>query len=120
MPQVNAVMGVRYSSPEVSIIDIEGDISASTNLVLTEAYTKASTPTTRVIILNFLELAYMNSSGIGLLVTLLIKANRQKQQVLAYGLSSHYCHIFQLTRISDVIKVYATESEALAFALKLL
>ena len=58
----------------------------------------------------------MNSSGIGLLVTLLIRVNRQKQRLLSYGLSEHYRHIFALTRISDAIRVYTSEEEALAAA----
>ncbi len=69
---------------------------------------------THAIILNFTELAYMNSSGIGLLVTLVIRANRQEQHVLAYGLSDHYRRIFALTRIDGVISIYPTETEALA------
>jgi anti-sigma B factor antagonist len=116
MPQANIVMNVRQVSPTVSIIDISGDLSASAETVLMEAYTQASTPTTRVIILNFAGLAYMNSSGIGLLVTLLIRINRQKQHLLCYALSEHYQHIFELTRLSDVIKLYNTEDEALAIA----
>ena len=36
------------------------------------------------------RLDYMNSGGIGLLVTLLVRAQRQHQQMLAYGLSDHY------------------------------
>ena len=32
----------------------------------------------------------MNSGGIGLLVTLLVRAQRQRQRVLAFGLSDHY------------------------------
>src|SRR5436305_9247331 len=66
--------------------------------------------------LNFTGLAYMNSSGIGLLVTLLIRINRQKQHLLCSGLSEHYKHIFELTRLSDAIKLYDTEPEALAAA----
>jgi anti-sigma B factor antagonist len=31
----------------------------------------------------------MNSGGIGLLVTLLVRANRRSQQLLAFGLSDH-------------------------------
>ena len=81
-----------------------------------EAYAEASTSTTRVIVLNFNELEYMNSSGIGLIVTLLIRVNRQKQRLLAFGLSDHYRHIFEITRLSDAIKIYSTESEALAAA----
>jgi anti-sigma B factor antagonist len=55
----------------------------------------------------------MNSSGIGLLVTLLIRANRQKQRLLASGLSEHYRQIFELTRLNEAITIYPTEKEAL-------
>ena len=41
-------------------------------------------------ILNFTGLEYMNSGGIGLLVTLLVRANRAKQKLLAFGLTEHY------------------------------
>jgi anti-sigma B factor antagonist len=66
------------------------------------------------IILNFTGLAYMNRSGIGQLVTQAIRANRQHQQALAYGLGDHYRRIFALIRIDDVISIYSTETEALA------
>jgi len=114
MPQANVVMNVRLIDPTASVIDIQGDVSAFAEPVLMQAYAQASTPTTRAIILNFTELAYMNSSGIGLLVTLVIRANRQEQHVLAYGLSDHYRRIFALTRIDDVISIYPTETAALA------
>jgi anti-anti-sigma regulatory factor len=56
----------------------------------------------------------MNSNGIGLIVTLLIRVNRQKQRLLAYGLNEHYRHIFELTRLNDAIKLYDNEADALA------
>ena len=64
--------------------------------------------------LNFEGLEYMNSSGIGLLVTLLIRVNREKQKLLTYGLSEHYRSIFQITRLDDAIKIHDTEEGALA------
>jgi anti-sigma B factor antagonist len=106
-------MDVRKIDAMTSVIDIQGDLSATAESVLMDAYTQASTPTTRFVILNFARLAYMNSSGIGLLVTLLIRVNRQKQQLLCCNLSEHYQHIFRLTRLSDVIKTYNNEQEAL-------
>jgi anti-sigma B factor antagonist len=114
MPQANVVMNVRKISNTVSIIDIEGDVSAFAEDTLMEAYTEASTPTTRSLILNFNGLEYMNSSGIGLLVTLLIRVNRQKQRMLAFGLSEHYKHIFELTRLNEAIGIYDTEADVLA------
>ncbi len=116
MPQANVVMNVRKINNTVSIIDIEGDVSAFAEDVLMEAYSQASSPTTRTIILNFNGLEYMNSSGIGLLVTLLIRANRQKQRMFAFGLSDHYKHIFELTRLNEAIGIYDTEAEVLAVA----
>ncbi|OUC07772.1 hypothetical protein RY27_12915, partial [Litorilinea aerophila] len=58
-------------------------------------------------------LEYMISAGIGLLFTLLIRAQRQKQKLLACGLSAHYRQIFQLTRLDGAIGIYASEGEAL-------
>src|ERR671922_1098385 len=112
MPQANVVMNVRKISNTVSIIDIEGEVSAFAEDTLMEAYAEANTPTTRAIILNFNGLEYMNSSGIGLLVTLLIRVNRQKQRMLAYGLSEHYRNIFQITRLDDAIGIYDSEEAA--------
>ena len=58
----------------------------------------------------------MNSSGIGLLVTLLVRAKRNHQRILAYGLSEHYRQIFELTRLDEAIAIYETEDAALAAA----
>src|SRR6266536_4891653 len=116
MPQAKAVMNVRRVSATTSIIDVQGEVSAQAENALMSAYTEASTPTTRVIILNFGGLEYMNSSGIGLLVTLLIRVNRQGQKLMVFGLSEHYRHIFELTRLNEAIGVYGNEAEALAAA----
>ncbi|GHO49074.1 STAS domain-containing protein [Ktedonospora formicarum] len=116
MPQAKVVMNVRLVSPTTSVIDIQGEVTAFAEQVMMQACAEASTPTTRTIILNFSELEYMNSGGIGLVVTLLIRVNRQKQRLLSYGLNEHYRHIFALTRISDAIRIFDEESQALAAA----
>ena len=58
----------------------------------------------------------MNSGGIGLLVTLLVRANRQKQKLLAFGLTDHYKQIFELTRLDEAIAIYVDEATAVAAA----
>ena len=113
MSEANVTINVRQASARAGIIDIQGEVSAGAEKALMDAYTQINGKNTRAIILNFTQMGYMNSSGIGLLVTLLIRINRQKQHLLAYGLSEHYQHIFQLTRLSDVIHLYATEQDAL-------
>lgn len=116
MPEAKISATVRRASATASIIDIQGDVSAFAEDVLMGAYAEASTPSTRTIILNFTGLEYMNSSGIGLLVTLLIRIQRQKQRLLAYGLSEHYRHIFELTRLNEAIGIYDSEAAAVAAA----
>ena len=105
---------IRKPVPEVSVIDLQGEVTGQVENALMDAFAEASNGTTKTIILNFNELEYMNSSGIGLLVTLLIRTQRQKQDLVAYGLSEHYQEIFTLTRLDEAITTYNSEAEALA------
>jgi hypothetical protein len=58
------------------------------------------------------DLRLLNSLA-GMLVTLLVRANRQRQQLAAYGLSDHYREIFELTRLDEAITIYDSEESAL-------
>jgi len=111
--QANVTMTVRTAGQKTSVIDIQGEINAFAENALMDAYTQASSAGARNIILNFNGLDYMNSSGIGLLVTLLIRAKRQNQRLLAFGLTEHYQQIFELTRLNEAIMIYADEAQAL-------
>lgn len=112
MSQGFVVAGVRRTGTQTSVIDITGSVSAQSERILMDAFAQASSGPTRGIILNFSGLEYMNSTGIGLLVTILVRANRQQQQMLAYGLSDHYRNIFELTRLNEAIHIYADERAA--------
>jgi anti-sigma B factor antagonist len=113
MPEATATFEVRRHGP-ASIVDIRGDVTAGSEAVLMSAYEDAGGA--RSVVLNFTDLAYMNSGGIGLLVTLLVRANRHSQRLLAFGLSDHYRQIFELTRLDEAIGIHDTESDALAAA----
>jgi anti-sigma B factor antagonist len=110
----NLSTSVREASANTSIIEIIGQVTASAENKLMDAYTTASKPETRAIILDFSRLDYLNSSGIGLLVTMLIRTQRQKQTLLACGLTDHYVEIFQLTRLNEAIGIFNTLDDALA------
>lgn len=114
MNQNTLSTGVRKLNQNVGIIDIHGDVTGFAENVLMDAFSQASNGSTGAILLNFTGLDYMNSSGIGLLVTLLIRTQRQKQRLIAYGLSKHYQEIFKLTRLNEAIGIYADEADALA------
>jgi anti-sigma B factor antagonist len=114
MPELNVSMTVRNPADAVNVIDIAGQVTGFAEQILGEAYDEANQSGTTMILLNFTDLEYMNSSGIGLLVTMLIRAQRNNCRLAAYGLSSHYRQIFELTRLDDAIAIFESEADALA------
>jgi len=113
MTTPTVTMEVRHPVEGVAVIDIRGEVTSGCDAALASAYEEASTPGTNRIVLNFTELEYMNSGGIGMLVTLLVRANRQHQDVHAYGLSEHYRQILSLTRLDEAIAVRDDEASAI-------
>jgi anti-sigma B factor antagonist len=107
---------VRRVDDGVAVIELTGDVTAACENELMDAYREAGRTEIRGIVLDFTRLDYMNSSGIGLLVTLLVRARREGRQVSAFGLSDHYRQIFELTRLDEVISVHADEDGAMAAA----
>jgi anti-anti-sigma regulatory factor len=77
---------------------------------LADAYTQAGVKGVKAVIFNFEKMEYMNSSGIGLLVTLLIRAQRQGQSPIAVGLNDHYQH----TRLNEALQIFDSEDAAAA------
>lgn len=111
--QHKANVHVRKAGDKACIIDVAGEFTAFAENVLMNAYTQDCSAVQNVI-LNFAQLEHMSSSGIGLLVTLLIRAQRKEQRLLACGLSEHYRNILELTRLNEAIVIYPSEAEALA------
>jgi anti-sigma B factor antagonist len=109
-------MDVRQGPSGTAIVDIKGEVTSACESVLMSAYESAGGADAKRVILNFSGLDYMNSGGIGMLVTLLVRANRHHQQLAAFGLSEHYQQIFELTRLDEAIEIYQDEQSALAGA----
>ena len=104
-------MNIREVADGVRVIDVVGQITAASEQEISGAHDKAGDGATAVI-LNFEGLDYMNSGGIGLLVTTLIRAQRSGHALKAYGLSDHYRQIFSLTRLDEAIGIYEDEASA--------
>lgn len=114
MTQDTVGMEVHRAGDALGVITVHGDVTAASEEALMDGYTRAAEGSPRAILLDFSALEYMNSGGIGLLVTLLVRANRAKQRLLACGLNDHYRQIFELTRLDEAISIYGDETEALA------
>ena len=99
--------------PSVAIIDLQGEINAFAEGVLNSAYDEAASQQPEMIILNFRQAEYMNSTGIALIVGLLKRARQSHCPLAACNMSEHYREIFQITRLTDFMRLFPDEASAL-------
>lgn len=111
---MNATSVALDRSGAVATMRIAGDVTSASEADLMAGYTQAIEDGARAIILDFSGLEYMNSGGIGLLVTLLVRAQRSGVRLLASGLSDHYREILSLTRLDEAIEIHSDEGAAVA------
>lgn len=114
MTAATVSMDVRTVGGRTGVIGIKGDVTSTCEGVLTAAHDELTAAGVTAILLDFTGLDYMNSGGIGMVVTMLVRANRQRQALLAYGLTDHYRQIFELTRLDEAIAIHDDETAALA------
>ena len=113
MPTADLTMDIREVADGIRVIDVVGEITAFSAKEITEAHEEAGEGA-KAVILNFEGLDYMNSGGIGLVVTTLIRAQRAGHDLRAFGLTDHYRQIFTLTRLDEAIAIYDDEEAAVA------
>ncbi len=75
MPAKQLNVKVRHQ-PASAIIDLHGEINAFAQSSLSAAYADAEAGKPDVILLNFSDVEYINSTGIALIVSLLARARR--------------------------------------------
>jgi anti-anti-sigma factor len=99
--------------PRIAIIDLHGEVDASAEGILNAAYAEAESRESDIILLNFSDVQYINSTGIALIVSLLARARTAHRRLLACGLTEHYVEIFNITRLVDFMSVFPDEISAL-------
>ena len=102
------------SAGKRAIVDLSGEVDREADAALLDAYRHARNSGATGIVLNFTDVGYINSTGIALIVNLLSEARKDGLSVTAFGLSDHYRHIFEITRLSDYMALYADEATATA------
>jgi anti-sigma B factor antagonist len=113
-------MAVRHLEAEVRqergvvVLDLRGEINDFAQEALDAAYAEAESNDPEVILLNFEEVDYINSTGIALIVGLLAKARVSKRRLVAYGLSDHYVEVFEIICLSDFMSVFPDEERAIS------
>jgi anti-anti-sigma factor len=113
MVQAKLEVVMREPADQVRILDLRGPITRSTQDPLTTAYQEASSAGANTVILNLSQVEALDSSGLGLLIDLQARAQRQKQRLVACGLSAPLRTAFAATYLDEALPVYDDEVSAL-------
>ena len=98
----------------VAILRFEGDIASTSKDAVLGTYQTLPKETTKLILLDFTRVDYINSSGIALVIQLLIEASHAGQAVCAFGLSPHFTKVFTMVGITKYARLFPNQAEALA------
>jgi anti-sigma B factor antagonist len=102
------------SGQQITCLRFTGDISSASRDAVVGTYQaldKASNPR---ILLDFKGVEYLNSSGIALVIHVLMEASKSAQTVAICGLTPHFTKVFTMVGITKYATLYPDEAAALA------
>jgi len=101
------------SGEKISILAFAGDISSTSKEAILAAYHNVNNSTPKIL-LDFTGIDYINSSGIAIIIQMLLEANKSASGTIGiFGLSPHFKKVFTMVGIQKYAKLYSDESEAL-------
>jgi anti-sigma B factor antagonist len=92
-------------------IDFPRDVTAQTRENAYAAYNHLAVQRVRAIGFNFSATDYLNSAGIGLIISLVEDATTAGRKVFAYGLNSHNRKLFRMVGLTERLTLVADEAE---------
>jgi len=96
------------------IIDLIGDVTNQGQQAIKSAYAEALESAPQYVLFNFSDTEYINTSGIAVLISLVMQTEKAKHRIGFFGMSAHYYKVFELVRLPLYVEMYSSETEALA------
>jgi anti-anti-sigma factor len=97
----------------ITLMDIQGDITALSEPYLNKAYQKATDQSASRILLKIDKDAYINSGGIAVLIQILSLTKQNNQQIGITGITDHFEKIFNMVGITKFATIYPSVEDAL-------
>lgn len=104
MEQENSILIEQKNG--ITLINIKGDITASSEMVINKTYQDINDQGASKILLKLDQNAYINSGGIAVLIQLLAETKKNRQQVGIVGISAHFKKIFTMVGITKFSRLY--------------
>ena len=98
----------------VAVLNLKGRLDLASGTALKQEIKKHLEQNHTYIHLNLSEVEFINSSGLGSLVSIMKEVRLLKGRFTLSNLASYVQEIFEITQLSHIFEVFATEEEALA------
>jgi anti-sigma B factor antagonist len=98
----------------VAILRYEGDITSFSEAAVLGTFRGLPREDYPKILLDFSNVEYINSSGIALIITMLMEAGKSEQKIVCFGLTPHFQKVFEMVGLKKYTSLHATEEEGLA------
>jgi anti-anti-sigma factor len=98
----------------VTVLRFEGDIASTSKDAVLGTFQALPKETARLVLLDFSKVDYINSSGIALVIQMMIEASSSGQMIYAFGLSAHFTKVFTMVGITKYAGLFSSQAEALA------
>ena len=99
---------------DVLLVDVEGQLVVTNRQEFKQAILDAVEQGARTIIIDFARSGYIDSSGLGALVSLSKRVRDVGGDVRLAGLNDDLRTLFELTRLDQLFPLYATRADAFA------
>jgi len=96
----------------VTVLRFSGDISSSSREPVLGAWQNVNG--TGPVLLDFSKVDYINSSGIALIIQMLMEADKTGRKVAAFGLTPHFQKVFTMVGIAKYAGLFKDEPTAVA------
>ena len=104
---------VRCGETPITVLRFAGDITSTSQAAILGTYQKVSDSAKRIL-LDFSDVDYLNSSGIALVIQMLIAASKTGQIIQTFGLKPHFQKVFAMVGITKYTTIYPDEKTACA------
>jgi anti-sigma B factor antagonist len=97
----------------IPVIHIEGDMTSESEESIFSAYElirKSAIP--QRLLFDFQKTNYINSAGIGTLITIIESMGKEGGKASFIGLSNHFLKVMDIVGISDFVDIFDTIDEA--------
>ena len=101
------------ASGSVAVLEITGDVTDGSEQAILAAYRQLHSRNIRKLLLKFHPASFMNSAGIRVIIALTFEAESRRQSIRVTGLSPHMQEIFGLMGLTNHLKIFGSEQDAL-------